>query len=216
MQPYSDHTLEISLANSPASPELLRIALLGADPLARRGLVSALALEAVPVDDAYAPGAPVRAVIWDDGPLGDQAPPGPNPSDALPDPSAPPWIALTTSGARARDLMQRGFRGALKRDAAPNTIAAAVDAVARGLVVTDPDLSGAFATPKDPTLHLSPREHEVLGLLAEGLSNKEIAAELKLSPHTAKFHVTALLDKLGAQTRTEAVVRAARAGLLSF
>jgi DNA-binding CsgD family transcriptional regulator len=202
MQTFSDQTLEI--------------ALLGADPLAMSGLASALSLEALPVAHDYAPGASLRAVIWDDGPLGDQAPPGPYAPDALPDRSAPPWIALTTSPGRARDLLQRGFRGALKRDASPGTIAAAIDAVARGLIVTDPELSGPLMTPRDPTLHLSPREHEVLALLAEGLSNKEIAAELKLSPHTAKFHVTALLDKLGAVTRTEAVVRAARAGLLNL
>jgi two-component system nitrate/nitrite response regulator NarL len=202
MQTFTAHTLEV--------------ALLGADPLARTGLASALTLEAVPVAEAYAPGNSVRAVIWDDGPTGDQAPPGPTALDALPDPSAPPWIALTTTGPRARDLLQRGFRAALRRDTPPHAIAAAVDAVSRGLVVTDPDFVGSLATPRDPTLHLSPREQEVLVLLAEGLSNKEIAAELKLSPHTAKFHVTALLDKLGAQTRTEAVVRAARAGLLSF
>ncbi len=63
---------------------------------------------------------------------------------------------------------------------------------------------------------LTPREQEVLGLLAEGLSNKLIAARLGISEHTAKFHVNALLDKLGAETRTEAVVTAARRGLLMF
>ncbi len=56
----------------------------------------------------------------------------------------------------------------------------------------------------------------MLELLAEGLSNKEIASQLGVSPHTAKFHVTALLDKFGAETRTEAVVLAARAGLLAL
>ena len=65
-------------------------------------------------------------------------------------------------------------------------------------------------------LTLTPREHQVLELLAEGLSNKEIASQLGVSPHTAKFHVTALLDKFGAETRTEAVVLAARAGLLAL
>lgn len=158
------------------------------------------------------------ALVWDDGPDGGEAPPGPGPLDALPSRDDPPWIALTDEPARARDLLARGFRAALKRQTSPETLAAAIDAVSRGLVVTDPSFLPLTPPPppRDETLHLSPREHEVLALLAEGLSNKEIAAELSLSPHTAKFHVTALLDKLGAQTRTEAVVRAARAGLLAL
>jgi two-component system nitrate/nitrite response regulator NarL len=56
----------------------------------------------------------------------------------------------------------------------------------------------------------------VLELLAEGLSNRLIAARLGISEHTAKFHVNAILDKLGAETRTEAVVLAARSGVLSL
>jgi DNA-binding NarL/FixJ family response regulator len=61
---------------------------------------------------------------------------------------------------------------------------------------------------------LTDRELQVLSRLAEGLSNKQIAARLGISEHTAKFHVNAILGKLGVQSRTEAVVRAARLGLL--
>jgi DNA-binding NarL/FixJ family response regulator len=61
---------------------------------------------------------------------------------------------------------------------------------------------------------LTPREQEVLQLLAEGLPNKTIADRLYISEHTVKFHVNAILSKLGAQSRTEAVVRATRLGLL--
>ena len=63
---------------------------------------------------------------------------------------------------------------------------------------------------------LTPREREVLALLAEGLSNKAIADRLDISEHTAKFHVNAVLAKLGVQRRTEAVVRAARMGLVTL
>jgi DNA-binding CsgD family transcriptional regulator len=63
---------------------------------------------------------------------------------------------------------------------------------------------------------LTPREREVLALLAEGLSNKAIADRLAISEHTAKFHVNAVLAKLGVQRRTEAVVRAARLGLVTL
>ena len=61
---------------------------------------------------------------------------------------------------------------------------------------------------------LTTREHDVLVLVADGLSNREIAHDLAISEHTVKFHVNAILGKLAAQSRTEAVVRATRLGLL--
>ena len=60
------------------------------------------------------------------------------------------------------------------------------------------------------------REAEVLTLLADGLSNKEIAARLEISEHTAKFHVNSILQKMGAQKRVEAVVRAAKLGIIEL
>ena len=65
-----------------------------------------------------------------------------------------------------------------------------------------------------PTSALTPREIEVVRLLADGASNKEIARALGISFHTAKFHVAAILEKLDATTRTEAVTRAARLGIV--
>jgi DNA-binding NarL/FixJ family response regulator len=62
--------------------------------------------------------------------------------------------------------------------------------------------------------HLSARELDVLRGMAEGLSNKQIARALGISEHTVKFHINAILGKLDAQSRTEAVVRATRAGLI--
>ena len=63
---------------------------------------------------------------------------------------------------------------------------------------------------------LTPREQEVLALVAEGLPNKLIADRLGGSDNTAKFHVASLLRKLGAHSRTEAVIKAARLGKLSI
>lgn len=63
---------------------------------------------------------------------------------------------------------------------------------------------------------LTPRETEVLALLAEGASNKAIARRLGISVHTAKFHVGSLLDKLDATGRTDAVAQAARQGVISL
>jgi DNA-binding NarL/FixJ family response regulator len=65
-----------------------------------------------------------------------------------------------------------------------------------------------------PLEPLSPRELDVLRGLAEGLANKQLARSLGISEHTVKFHINAILGKLRAQSRTEAVVRATRAGLI--
>ena len=64
--------------------------------------------------------------------------------------------------------------------------------------------------------NLTPREMEILEMLAEGLSNKQIAGRLNISEHTGKFHVNSILGKLGAGTRTEAVMRGLRSGLLKM
>jgi DNA-binding CsgD family transcriptional regulator len=69
---------------------------------------------------------------------------------------------------------------------------------------------------RDGEIPLTPRELEVLTLLAEGASNKEIARRLGFSVHTAKFHVGSLLDKLDAVGRTDAVTHAARRGVLNL
>jgi two-component system nitrate/nitrite response regulator NarL len=66
------------------------------------------------------------------------------------------------------------------------------------------------------TMRLTSREREVLALVAAGISNKGIARQLQVSPNTVKFHIAAILDKLGAGTRAEAVVAALRIGELSL
>ena len=72
----------------------------------------------------------------------------------------------------------------------------------------------ATAPSAESDVPLSPRELEVLALLAEGASNKMIARRLGISVHTAKFHVASLLDKLDATGRTDAVAQAARLGVI--
>ena len=92
-------------------------------------------------------------------------------------------------------------------------------AVTHGLLVLDPSLAEAVppirdAHPTGAATVLTPREQEVLQLLAEGLPNKSIADRLGITEHTVKFHVNAILGKMGAQSRTEAVTRATRLGLI--
>jgi len=120
--------------------------------------------------------------------------------------------------ARPRGLI----RAVLPRDATAGEILAAIDAVAAGLVALHPEalepLRRRAPTPvraePDPAQPLTAREIEVLGMLAEGLGNKIIAARLGISTHTAKFHVASIMAKLGAGSRTEAVTIGMRRGLV--
>ncbi|AKQ69773.1 DNA-binding response regulator, LuxR family [Myxococcus hansupus] len=211
-----------------ASTSPFRLSLVAEDPLARGALSRALSDQAdVPfvvasgtqVDLESAPGAPPDVVLWDTGlrPSKAQA------RVETPDLGAP-VLALVADETAAEAALGAGARGLLFRDVEPATLTAGLLAVARGLSVFDPALSELRAMPRDAPLGpstgapdaLTPREREVLGLLAEGLSNKAIADRLSISEHTAKFHVNAVLAKLGVQRRTEAVVRAAKLGWVTL
>ncbi len=107
----------------------------------------------------------------------------------------------------------------LPRDCQPELIVSALDALAGGLCAIDPSLTSLLASPvrdaHEPALNpLTAREHEVLQLLAQGLTNRAIAHELGVTQHTVKFHVNAIMSKLAAQSRTEAVVRATQLGMI--
>lgn len=129
----------------------------------------------------------------------------------LVDQSAPVW---------AGQALQGGIRGVLTGDAGPQQLALAVEAAASGLVVLDPGEVRAerSSSTRPVTLELSEpltaRERQVLQMLAGGLGNKEIASRLKISEHTAKFHVASILGKFGASSRTEAVAIGLRRGLI--
>ena len=112
-----------------------------------------------------------------------------------------------------------GVSGLLPRDAATDAVSSALLAAANGLLLLDPVyINTVSQTPSpsgEPLIEaLTPREIEVLQLVAEGLANKAIARELDISDHTVKFHLNAIMGKLGVNSRTEAVVRATRAGLI--
>jgi two-component system nitrate/nitrite response regulator NarL len=128
-----------------------------------------------------------------------------------------PVVALLAVDTLVNSVRSAGTRGLLLRTSSGAQMAAALNAVVQGLLVFDTALL-ATPAPFVPDLALveplSTRELEVLRQLAEGLSNKEIARKMAISENTIKFHVNAILGKLGAQSRTEAVVRATRAGLV--
>ena len=136
----------------------------------------------------------------------------------------PPVLLLLEQATqnKVNRAIQLGIRGVLPADVAAVQLISAVVAVAKGLVVLQPGelalaaastrtRNGAAAELFEP---LTPREKEVLQMLASGLGNKQIAAYLKISEHTAKFHVASILSKLGASSRTEAVSMGLRRGLI--
>lgn len=124
--------------------------------------------------------------------------------------------------AWAAHALRSGVKAILRRDAGAEDIIPAVIAAYAGYVFLDPayaqDLAQQVRAPIPPAgaanEHLTPRELEVLGMLAEGLGNREIAGRLSVSDHTIKFHISSILDKLGAATRTEAVTLGLRLGLI--
>lgn len=131
-------------------------------------------------------------------------------------------LADNLSRAELRHALHNGARAILGRDSSPQEITAAIAAAAAGLTALGLEQMDALL-PTSPERfesagvvgeQLTPREVEVLGLLAEGAGNKEIAQRLNLSEHTVKFHVSSILAKLGAATRTEAVARGVRQGLI--
>jgi DNA-binding NarL/FixJ family response regulator len=116
------------------------------------------------------------------------------------------------------DALRSGIRAVLPGDLGPREILAAVEAAAAGLAVLHPqDIPALVADRPLPAAQLqtlTPREVQVLAMLAEGHGNKTIAWKLGISEHTAKFHVASILSKLNAGTRTEAVTLGIRRGLI--
>jgi len=121
------------------------------------------------------------------------------------------------------EALRSGARAILPRDATVSEMVAALEAVAVGLTVLHPGIIDSLRTllspvervlPASQNQMLTPREIEVLGMLANGLGNKEIAWRLGISEHTVKFHVGSILTKLNASSRTEAVTVGIRQGLI--
>lgn len=122
-----------------------------------------------------------------------------------------PVLALARDDAEAARAMAMGAHGAVLRSASPSRIHAALHAVAEGLYVTE-----SATRDGESLIPLTAREQEVMQLLAAGMTNKEIAQRLGITENTVKFHVNGILGKLGVETRTEAVVHAARLGIVTL
>jgi two-component system nitrate/nitrite response regulator NarL len=212
----------------------LRVLVIASNPLTRAGLSALLSdqgglnivgqvdQEAADTLDIYRP----DVLIWDMGwePL--------TYLDRLRDlrEARAPIVALLANVTNALEaaaaLLSAGARGLLLQNASGDALAAALNAVAHGMTVIAAAIAdsalidtlrlNAAGSAPTATDALTPRELEVINLIAEGLPNKTIAGKLSISEHTVKFHVNAILTKLGAQSRTEAVVRATRLGLITL
>ena len=131
-------------------------------------------------------------------------------------------LVVLLDGADPEDgvrALKAGARAVLHRSSSRNEIIAAIKVITSGLVVLPPELLATLlheAPPADDVLkaQLTRRELELLAAMADGASNKAIARQLGISFHTAKFHVAAILAKLDADSRTEAVAKATQSGLV--
>jgi DNA-binding NarL/FixJ family response regulator len=172
-----------------SEPSRLRVAVLSRDPMRKKRLLQWLRDaghdQAADISDA--------SVVLSDG---------------LDVETAVPVVAL--------GIVHEDYAARLQRDASLEQIDAALRAVAAGLLVTVPGQAGGFGESRehDDAPLLTPREIEVLRAVSEGLTNKEIARQLDISQHTVKFHLEALMRKLGVSSRAEAVAKSLSLHLL--
>jgi NarL family two-component system response regulator YdfI len=225
--------------SEPLAP-VVRVLVVAPSPVVRAGLEALLAADpAVRVVGAATPGPRVADVVARDRPdviLMDRDPAAALATEWLsdaPEPDPTPVVLLAdldddAAGASGLDALRRGASAVLARGASASAIAAAVRAAAAGLVVVeraalDGVLGAVHSTTGASAAHehvdddappLTPRELEVLAMLAEGLGNKRIAARLAISEHTVKFHLASVYAKLRVSTRTEAVTAGVRRGLV--
>ncbi len=130
-------------------------------------------------------------------------------------------LALTSfkEGDLIRDALEAGAIGYLLKDVSADELASAIRAAYGGRATLSPEATQSLvqtaSQPRAISFELTERERVVLGLMAEGLSNTQIAARLVVSPSTIKSHVSAILTKLGVASRTEAVTLAMRQHLVT-
>jgi DNA-binding NarL/FixJ family response regulator len=215
------------------SPIRIRVLVVARQPIARAGLRGLIderddlrpAGQAPGVTDAVQEAAELRpdAILatWDSGRIDDVLG-----LAELATALGIPLVVLADAPAAAElaTVLQAGVRGVLLADATADDVHAALLATSQGLLVLDPQLGPTWSAlvPAAQSEEiggedaLTDREREVLSLIALGLPNKNIGTRLGISEHTVKFHVGSILSKLGAGSRTEAVTRAARRGLLAL
>lgn len=210
---------------------MIRVLIVAASPLARAGLQNLLAARNVEVVASQATIDALAELLSDAAPdvvlIDSTGEPFESTLESIQASGLASDVSVVVLGdgmtpAASAEALRAGVRAALPGDISPEQLVGALEAVASGLAVLHPSQSieviPAGAAParavEEVAESLTRRELEVLQMLAAGLSNKEVAARLNISEHTAKFHVASILGKLGAGSRTEAVSLGIRRGLV--
>jgi NarL family two-component system response regulator YdfI len=210
---------------------VIRVFIVAASPLARAGLENLLAARGVEVVGSAGNIESLESQILDVEPevilVDTSGEPAESVLESLAESGFASEAALLGLVAHpalesSAEALRAGVRAVLPSDISPGQLIAALQAAAAGLVVMHPREVNAALPASAPASRplaelaepLTRREREVLQMLASGVGNKEIAAQLAISEHTVKFHVTSILGKLGAASRTEAVAQAIRLGLI--
>jgi NarL family two-component system response regulator LiaR len=133
--------------------------------------------------------------------------------EKVPDSSVLIFTAYSERSLLSRGL-ESGAKGYVLKEAPHETLLRAIEKVASGEGYVDPALMPAFLTGRDKDDMLTGREREILQLLADGMSNADVATQLFISQETVKSHVRHILAKLEADTRTQAVAIALREAII--
>lgn len=202
---------------------MIRVLIAASSALIRAGLAALLVSEGIEVVGNTAT-LEEAATLTSDTPADVLVAELEEPGDDLPIEVAAVLLMDSPLPEWAAEAVRGGVRGLLPRQVDAAELAGAVRAAAAGLVtvhpqfldelLTSPSGSARGLLPLRPGQSLSPREIEVLRMLADGLGNKIIAHRLGISEHTVKFHVASIMAKLDAGSRTEAVTQGIRRGLI--
>lgn len=204
------------MSETPPAPRatVLRVAIDSPDPLVAASLAAFLAEPGAGKIELTTLSDPQASLLWDAG----ASRAGTRERLALL-PAQRQALVLIADAGDAHAALAAGARGVLLRQLDRERLLAALHAMQHGLSVLDADIAARLLPavaqlPEQGRGALTPRELEVLQWVADGLSNRRIGSRLGVSEHTIKFHVNAILEKLGADSRTQAVVIAVRRGLL--
>ncbi|SNY70211.1 response regulator [Paractinoplanes atraurantiacus] len=216
--------LDLQVAHR-ATPPHIRVLIVDDHPAVRRGLRTFLELAGdLEVVGEAADGPTALELIAETGPevvLLDMVLPGMDGVEVLRElrrrelPARVLVVTSFTDRARLIPAVRAGARGYLSKDVDPNALVAAVRSVAAGHLLLEPDVAAGLLGGPAEEPALTARERDVLALLAEGRSNREIARALVVAEKTVKTHVSSILLKLGLADRTQAALHAVRTGLAS-
>lgn len=192
---------------------MIRIAIIDDHPVVREGLVAALDGK-FSISGVFGSAEEAMGRVSADVVLLDLELPGVSGLDAIERLAGRAAVLVLTAYDAEEDVQRAiggGAKGYLLKGASVDEIERAINALASGQSYLDPRIASRVIAPRQ---RLTGREREVLRLVAAGKSNKEIAGKLRIAERTAKFHVTAILNKLGAENRAQAVAIAAEQHLI--